>query len=305
MKRKFSAFLAVILCVCLATSCLAYAAGGADAPAESPAASGPAGSAAQGGDAPEEVIYGRLDNYGRPRSAYAVVALNVDEPGTVTHYGQYTEVENLTDTSPIEYSGGKVTLEAENSGLYYYQGKLRKALMPWDIQITYTLDGKEVDPDDLAGAKGRLEVDIHTETNSGIDPYFADNYMLQMTVTLDSALCSDISARNGTIASAGSDKTIAFVILPGAEGDVGFSAKVKDFSMAGFTIAGVPYDAESMMSGMSGEIDGITNGIDQLAGAISALTGAAGQISDGAGTLSENSSALTEGSDAIAEALRH
>ena len=254
-------------------------------------------------DGPEEVIYGRLDNRGRPRSAYAVVELSVAAPGKISHHGQYTEVENLTDTSPIEYSNGTVTLEAERAGLYYYQGKLRKALMPWDIEITYKLDGKELDPDDLSGASGELEVDIRTSINSGFDPYFADNYMLQISVTLDSELCEDISARNGTVASAGSSKNITFVVLPGSEGDVGFSAKVRDFSMGGFTIAGVLYNQESMMGGMGEDIDGITSGISQLTGAISTLAGAAGQLRDGAGELSENGGTLSEASGQIYEAL--
>lgn len=304
MKHKFNAALAIVLCLVLLTGSFAIPVMGSAYKDENPGSSnGAPVSLGSVSDGPEEVIYGRLDNRGRPRSAYAVVELSVAAPGKISHHGQYTEVENLTDTSPIEYSNGTVTLEAERAGLYYYQGKLRKALMPWDIEITYKLDGKELDPDDLSGASGELEVDIRTSINSGFDPYFADNYMLQISVTLDSELCEDISARNGTVASAGSSKNITFVVLPGSEGDVGFSAKVRDFSMSGFTIAGVLYNQESMMSGMGEEIDGITSGISQLTGAISTLAGAAGQLRDGAGELSENGGTLSEASGQIYEAL--
>ena len=304
MKHKFNAALAIVLCLVLLTGSFAIPVMGSAYKDENPGSSnGAPVSLGSVSDGPEEVIYGRLDNRGRPRSAYAVVELSVAAPGKISHHGQYTEVENLTDTSPIEYSNGTVTLEAERAGLYYYQGKLRKALMPWDIEITYKLNGKELDPDDLSGASGELEVDIHTSINSGFDPYFADNYMLQISVTLDSELCEDISARNGTVASAGSSKNITFVVLPGSEGDVGFSAKVRDFSMGGFTIAGVLYNQESMMSGMGEDIDGITSGISQLTGAISTLAGAAGQLRDGAGELSENGGTLSEASGQIYEAL--
>ena len=304
MKHKFNAALAIVLCLVLLTGSFAIPVMGSAYKEENPGSSnGAPVSLGSVSDGPEEVIYGRLDNRGRPRSAYAVVELSVAAPGKISHHGQYTEVENLTDTSPIEYSNGTVTLEAERAGLYYYQGKLRKALMPWDIEITYKLDGKELDPDDLSGASGELEVDIRTSINSGFDPYFADNYMLQISVTLDSELCEDISARNGTVASAGSSKNITFVVLPGSEGDVGFSAKVRDFSMGGFTIAGVLYNQESMMGGMGEDIDGITSGISQLTGAISTLAGAAGQLRDGAGELSENGGTLSEASGQIYEAL--
>lgn len=42
--------------------------------------------------------------------------------------------------------------------------------------------------------------------------------MLQISVTLDAELCEDITSRNGTVANAGSDKQITFVVLPGGEG---------------------------------------------------------------------------------------
>ena len=297
MKRKFSALMALFLCCAMLFGTFAFAAE-SPAPSESPA---PEEEAAPPEGA-EEVIYGRLDNRGRARSAYAVVAVTAGEPGEIVHHGQYTEVENLTDTSPIEYKNGTVTIDAAEAGRYYYQGKLRKALMPWDIQISYTLDGAEIDPDDLGGASGSLTVDIHTSTNSGFDSYFTDNYMLQISVTLPGEAADEITARNGTIALAGSDKTITFVVLPGAEGDVGFSAEIKDFTMAGFTIAGVPYSAASMMGDME-EVDMITDGLTQLSDGISALAGAAGQLSDGADTLADNGPTLTDASDQIADAL--
>lgn len=307
MKRKFSSVLAVFLCLLMCFSTVAVAAGAAadETPASESAA--PAESAApddttKASEGPEEVIYGRLDNSGRAREAYAVVTLNAAEPGTLTHYGAYTDVENLTDTSPISYSNGTVTLDAEKIGLYYYQGTLRKAQMPWDIEITYTLDGRQVDPDELGGASGELEVDIKTAPNSGFDAYFTDNYMLQISVTLDSALCEDITTRNGTVANAGSDKQITFVVLPGGEGDIGFAANVHDFAMSGFTIAAVPYSAASMM-GDSEEVSGITDGLNQLSGAIGQLASGAAALRDGAVTLDTNGGAITEASDQIADAL--
>lgn len=300
MKRKLSVLLSIFLCVALCISTLGLAADstGADEPAATDA---PEDAATTPSDGPEEVIYARLDASGDPQDAYAVVALTLTEGGTATHYGRYTAVSNLTDTSPIDYRSGIVTLEAD-AGRYYYQGTLRSAKMPWNIEISYTLNGSEIDPDELGGRSGELGVNINTSVNSGFDPYFTENYMLQISVTLDASLCENISTRNGTVASAGSDKTITFVVLPGGEGDVGFTADVTDFEMGGFTIAAVPYSMDSMMD-MS-ELDGITSGIDQLTGAITQLTSGASAINDGAGALSENSATLTDASDQIESALR-
>lgn len=296
MKRKLSALLSIILCLAMCLGTFAWADEASPSPSASPAPD--SGSAANG---PEEVIYARLDASGDPQDAYAIVALTLDEEGTVEHYGRYTAVSNLTDTSPIEYRGGVVSLTAP-AGRYYYQGTLRSAKMPWDIDITYTLDGQEIEPGELGGKSGDLEVSIHTATNSGFDPYFTDNYMLQISVTLDAELCEDITSRNGTVANAGSDKQITFVVLPGGEGDIGFSAKVHDFTMGGFTIAAVPYSMDSLMD--MGEISTITSGIEQLSSAITQLTGGASTINDGAATLGENSATLTDASDQIESALK-
>ena len=296
MKRKLSALLSIILCLAMCLGTFAWADEASPSPSASPAPG--SGSAANG---PEEVIYARLDASGDPQDAYAIVALTLDEEGTVEHYGRYTAVSNLTDTSPIEYRGGVVSLTAP-AGRYYYQGTLRSAKMPWDIDITYTLDGQEIEPGELGGKSGDLEVSIHTATNSGFDPYFTENYMLQISVTLDAELCEDITSRNGTVANAGSDKQITFVVLPGGEGDIGFSAKVHDFTMGGFTIAAVPYSMDSLMD--MGEISTITSGIEQLSSAITQLTGGASAINDGAATLGENGPTLTDASDQIESALK-
>lgn len=300
MKRKLSVLLSIFLCVALCISTLGLAAD-STGDGEPAATDAPEDAATTPSDGSEEVIYARLDASGDPQDAYAVVALTLTEDGTATHYGRYTAVSNLTDTSPIDYRSGIVTLEAD-AGRYYYQGTLRSAKMPWNIEISYTLNGSEIDPDELGGRSGELGVNINTSVNSGFDPYFTENYMLQISVTLDASLCENISTRNGTVASAGSDKTITFVVLPGGEGDVGFTADVTDFEMGGFTIAAVPYSMDSMMD-MS-ELDGITSGIDQLTGAITQLTSGASAINDGAGALSENSATLTDASDQIESALR-
>ena len=302
MKRKLSSMLAVFLCLAL---CLGFAgyADAAEAAETDPAAteSPAAEEAVLPESGPEEVIYARLDASGAPQSAYAVVALTLAEEGTVTHYGDYSAVENLTDTSPIEYADGEVTLTAP-AGRYYYQGELASAALPWEIEISYALDGREISPEELGGRSGSLEVSIHTAAVDGSDAYFTEGFMLQISVTLDATLCEDIAARNGTVANAGSDKTITFVVLPGGEGDVGFTAEVSDFTMGGFTIAAVPYSMESMVGDMS-ELDEVTGGVSELTGAINQLTNAALTLRNGADELNANGGSLTSASDQIAGAL--
>ena len=296
MKKRTLGALALALCFAL--SLIAVPAAAADAPAATGA---------------EEVIYAKLDAAGEPLSAYAVVALNGDAGESVTHYGAYTAVENLTDTSALTYEDGAVTATIPEGGRLYYQGTLESFELPWDIAIGYELDGRSISPAELGGQSGALEMSLSVKPNGNAPGAFADEMMLQITVTLDASLCKDISAGGATVANAGGDKTLAFTVLPGAEAEYIVTADVEDFTMAGLTIAGVKYDIASAM----GDTAEITDGVGQMTDAISQLSDGASQLASGAGslrsgagsfgsglsTLSAGSAELVAGSEQIAGAL--
>lgn len=296
MKKRTLGALALALCFAL--SLFAVPAAAADAPADTGA---------------EEVIYAKLDAAGEPLSAYAVVALNGDAGESVTHYGAYTAVENLTDTSALTYEDEAVTATIPEGGRLYYQGTLESFELPWDIAIGYELDGKSISPAELGGQSGALEMTLSVKPNGNAPGAFADEMMLQITVTLDASLCKDISAGGATVANAGGDKTLAFTVLPGAEAEYTVTADVEDFTMAGLTIAGVNYDIASAM----GDTAEITDGVGQMTDAISQLSDGASQLASGAGslrsgagsfgsglsTLSAGSAELVAGSEQIAGAL--
>ena len=296
MKKRTLGALALALCFAL--SLFAVPAAAADAPAATGA---------------EEVIYAKLDAAGEPLSAYAVVALNGDAGESVTHYGAYTAVENLTDTSALTYEDGAVTATIPEGGRLYYQGTLESFELPWDIAIGYELDGRSISPAELGGQSGALEMSLSVKPNGNAPGAFADEMMLQITVTLDASLCKNISAGGATVANAGGDKTLAFTVLPGAEAEYTVTADVEDFTMAGLTIAGVNYDIASAM----GDTAEITDGVGQMTDAISQLSDGASQLASGAGslrsgagsfgsglsTLSAGSAELVAGSEQIAGAL--
>ena len=296
MKKRTLGALALALCFAL--SLIAVPAAAADAPAATGA---------------EEVIYAKLDAAGEPLSAYAVVALNGDAGESVTHYGAYTAVENLTDTSALTYEDGAVTATIPEGGRLYYQGTLESFELPWDIAIGYELDGRSTSPAELGGQSGALEMSLSVKPNGNAPGAFADEMMLQITVTLDASLCKNITAEGATVANAGGDKTLAFTVLPGAEAEYTVTADVEDFTMAGLTIAGVNYDIASAM----GDTAEITDGVGQMTDAISQLSDGASQLASGAGslrsgagsfgsglsTLSAGSAELVAGSEQIAGAL--
>ena len=120
--------------------------------AEGGAAASAAAAGAAVNDTPkEEVVYARLSAAGAVDNVYVVNVLKPNAPGTVGDYGPYTAVQNLTDASGIEQQGDAVSVDVAEDSLSY-QGDLGAAALPWDVSVTYELDGKRVDATDLGGA---------------------------------------------------------------------------------------------------------------------------------------------------------
>ena len=232
------ALLTVTLSVACVPSALALAEG--DAASSSSASAASASSAAT--YEKSEVVYATLAASGAPKAVYVVNRFDVEVPGTVVDHGDYTSVQNLTNETELARIGDATTFEAE-AGTLYYQGDAANAALPWNVSLSYELDGKKVEADQLAGASGNLAVHVTTARNEAIDPAFYDSFMLQITFTLPGDVASDVEGEGATIAQSGEDATAAFTVLPGQDADFTLTAKVRNFKMPGAQIAALPYSS--------------------------------------------------------------
>lgn len=267
----------------------------------------------------EEVVYGTLSTDGKVKNIYVVNEFNLKQKGTVSDYGFYSSLTNLTSTEKISYDGEKVSVAAEK-GEFFYEGVLESSDLPWDFTLEYRLDDKRVTAEELAGKSGALEISLTSMKNDAVDTTFYDNYLLQITFALDSERCADIKAADATIANSGKSKTVVYTVLPGSNADCHISTTVTDFEMSGVTIAGMPYsssieapDTDEMlddMSTLSDAISELNSGVGELASGTSTLSEGTGKLVDGSATfkegldtLKENAPSITQGSGKIKEAL--
>ena len=105
-------------------------------------------------------------------------------------------------------------------------------------------------------------VHLKTSRNEAADAAFYDSYMLQATFTLPAGACSDVVADRATLAMAGEDRTVAFTVLPGNDGDFTITMKAKDFRLPSAQIVALPYSSVIEMPSAEGMVDGVS----QLAG---------------------------------------
>lgn len=239
----------------------------------------------------EEVIYAMLDPYGSVNQVYSVNILNVTAAGRVTDYGSYSSVKNLTLAGSIEVDKDAVSLEAQ-PGRFYYQGTLMDKRLPWIIDITFTLDGSPIEAADLIGRSGHLAIELSTHAEPGIDRTFYDNYLLQISVPLNTSTCSNIEAPGATIANAGTDKLINYTVMPGTEGNLTVRADVSDFEMKGISISAIPFTMNIELP----DTAEYTNDLVLLADAITRLNDGMTSIKDGIHELKTGAEYLSTGS---------
>ena len=252
----------------------------------------------------EEVIYVMADASGKVTD---IEAVNIFKGGNITDYGDYEAVKILNTNDSITQKGEKITFSS-SADKVYYQGTMKTTDIPWNISIKYYLDKKEYSADELAGKSGALEIRFVVSENNNFKGNFYDDYALQASFTLDTALCKNIVASGATVANVGSDKQLTYTILPGKGIDTSICADVTDFEMDAASINAVRLnmDLEVDDSELMDKVDEISSsaydlnegadelndGTKTLYDATKTLSSKVSELNDGVGTLSNGSNDL-------------
>lgn len=267
----------------------------------------------------QEVVYASMTAAGAVKSLYVVNELFSEEPVMVKDFGTYSEVVNLTDGTNIARESDSVLCTVESES-FAYQGNLTSTDLPWNVSITYELDGKVCSPEEVAGKSGELKMTIETTQNQAIDPLYFDNYLLQITCTLPMDHVSNIATDEGSIALNGSSTAVTFSGMPGKTGSYALTAHVEDFEMEGVSIAAIPFsmaieapDSRALIAQFdeliegTGKLDtgaeGLEEGTTALVAGTHKLKSGTAQLQGGAQELSAGVAAYVAGAAQISDGL--
>lgn len=239
----------------------------------------------------DEVVYATLSATGDRQEIYVVNTLDVKKEGKIVDYGSYSSLKNLTDLTEIENYESKVQFIAPE-GKFYYQGNTNEHPLPWDINISYFLDEKRISPDKLAGKDGHVQIKIETSANENVNPVFFENYLLQISIPLDSSIFSNIKASDGMVANAGKNYQITFTVMPEKEEKLIVEADAEDFQLDSIDITGVP----SSMSIDEPNVDEMTGDMKTLSDAIADINNGVGNLKNGVSELNTGVIELENGS---------
>ena len=251
----------------------------------------------------EEIVYANLSAEGEVTGVYVVSQFDGVAGQTITDYGDYTALRNMTTTDPLNYENGVLTLTPTEDGKIYCEGTLAEAQLPWLFELTYTLDGTEVSPEELAGKSGALVLTLSAKENPACEGDFFNQYALQINLTLDTHKAQNIVAPGATVANVGSNKQLTFLVLPGQETTLTVSADVTDFALDPISINGVRMRLSLDSGALTDSIGALTDGSTQLNDGAQALKDGIDQVKAGLDALNAQSSALTGGSTQVRSAL--
>jgi len=267
----------------------------------------------------EEVIYANIDNSGKVSNIYAVNIFDISEGGIVSDYGNYSSIKNLTNSNEIKYENETISVKSD-SGTFYYQGNLISQNLPWNIDIKYYLDGVEVTPEQLSGSSGHLLISLNSSKNQEVNSFFYDNYLMQVSFSLNVNKATNLRVNQGIIANSGKNKLVNCTIMPKTDANIKVEADVTNFSMDGIDIAAMPMSMDfdiPDVSSISGEFDDLISAVSDFSSGVNTMSDAANDMkqglyellngsidfSQGLNDISSNFSTILSGSSSIKDGL--
>ena len=237
----------------------------------------------------------------------------------------------LTDSSELEnvenVKGDEgYTMDASNARVWdaagndiYYQGNIEKEL-PVTLKVSYTLDGKTVTPEELAGKSGKVVIrydyqnnQYETVTVNGKQEKIYVPFAMLTGMLLDTDTFSNVEVSNGKLINDGSRYIVAGFALPGMQESLGIdrdtlelpnhieiTADVKNFSMMNTVTIATNEVFNELDSAKLNSADDLKASLGDLTSGMQQLLDGSSALYDGLCTLLESSQTLVSGINRLA-----
>ena len=279
----------------------------------------------------DETLYVTMDPYGeiKESSVVKIYRLNGSEP--LVDYGNYEKVINLTDHSKPEVGAdGSVTFTPEaGENRFYFEGqtKTEKKELPWNITVSYRLNGVEKKAEELAGEKGLIEVNVDLAPNEGLSDFYKNNMTLMGSAVVDMDKNLSLEAEGAQVQTVGNLSTVVFFALPGEDGHYSIRIGTDDFKFSGVVFAMVPLTVsqldkvkdlrearetmEDSADAISDSLDVVLNTMDQMKNSIDSTSSGIRDlnktrqiVADSKGKVYQNADEALAALDGLSKTLR-
>lgn len=340
MKTTFKKALSIVLCLALILSFAACAkqSGGQDE--ETTAQGGESSATSQTAQqtydkAPKsvvksETVYANIDSTGKTQQIIVSDWLHTDSAGVkVQDKSDLTDIINVKGTEQPQIKGSDVTWNMSSTDLYY-RGYSTKQL-PITLTIKYYLNDKEVKPEELKEATGKVKIEVSAQNDSfetikvgGKEVKVFEPMIVAGGMILPGSQFSNVSITNGKALSDGEKEIAMFVGLPGLAqsfsftekeleqlrnevfGGMDFSGKfvieadAKDFSLGNMYFAALPLSSVEGSMQVDETLSGVSGMLSSLSEVVNAIYDI--DVDNLIDTLMSNSDKINEFADLITKA---
>lgn len=247
----------------------------------------------------DEAYYATTDYYGNLTQGSVVKSYTTNGASSLTDYGQYDEIVNLTNGLAPSTADGKSVFAFDEDDIpshFYFEGKTSQPFeqLPWTLSIHYSLNGVATKAEDLAGKTGVVEITVDAIPNEAATEYARNNYTLEAMAIFNQDDILSLEAPGAQVQLIGNLRAVLFIGLPGEECHFTIRVGSEDFSFGGMTFLMVPATLSQLeeisklserkddleenyeklsdsldvlldsMNGISGSLYATANGLDQL-----------------------------------------
>lgn len=278
----------------------------------------------------DETYYATLDYYGALQESSVVKTYRTFGTGSITDYGSYDEVINLTDGRLPTLQDGSVTFELGKDvpEYFYFEGKTAQPYedFPWNLSLSYRLNGVPTPAEELAGRNGLIEIVLDVFPNPAASDYSRNNLVLTALSIFNADDILSLEAPGAQVQLVGNLRAVLYAVLPGEEQHFTIRVGSEDFSYSGMILLAVPATlaqldqvselkeakekTEASYDAINASLDVILNTLDGMSGSLNAtargldeLNAARSVISDGKGAVYESADAALGDLTALNEAL--
>ena len=249
----------------------------------------------------DESIYINLDYYGKVEEVNIVKGCMLNGNTTIVDYGDYSDVINMSNSAKPLLEAGKVTwdLSGQEEERFYYECKTDTLTqeLPWNLDVTYKLNGQECDAKELAGAQGMVTMLIEAQPNRNAPAYYRNNMILTVASLVDMDKDNySLEAPGSQLQTLGTKKAVIFMALPGEEGTFRIDIGTNSFESIGLMFFMVPATLSSL-----DRIGDIREVKDKVRDSMDAMSDSADVILD---NLSEMKGSLEETQKGVREAQK-
>lgn len=262
-----------------------------------------------------ETVYTKLDIKGNGYSSVVSVNLkNYEKNNTIKDMSNLLNIQNVSSDKTFEKDGNTIIWNAQGEDIYY-KGESKEEL-PIDTKIKYELDGKEIDPKDIAGKSGKLKITIeyinkdkHEEIVNGQNTTMYTPFVVFGGTIFKNEKVRNVEISSGKVIDDGSKTIVVGIALPGMQESLNIDKDSLEIpGKIEITMEVTNYEQNNIVSFVTPKVIEENdleklNKLDAVYENLEVLKSSSMQLENGANTLKEGTQTFSQKTKEFSEAM--